>query len=210
VYLTEKISRWYNYNGKPFAYAFLDYIIEDDVDLQSGDSITIPDNYPAGGLDPVNLMVIAVVFSDESVTKEQQPGEINPYEFQGYYADATVGTEVVEGGNLPPEVGIIQPKALHIHCFDRPGRMTPLRRNTVLIGKTTIQAFAEDDTGIDRVEIKIDGDIVETLTEEPYEYTFRKIKMFKRLVRQHTIAVTAYDIEGKSSTVELEVLTFFL
>ena len=72
-------------------------------------------------------------------------------------------------------------------------------------------AEAEDDSGIEKVEFYIDGNLVGEDTTEPYEYSFRKIKLFKRFVRRHTISVIAYDNEGETGTSDnIEVITFWL
>ena len=83
-------------------------------------------------------------------------------------------------------------------------------KNTILIGKTTITANAEDDSSIEKVEFYIDGKLKATDTEAPYEYSFRKVKLLKRFVRIHTIEVVAYDDEGKTDTASIKAICFFL
>jgi len=83
-------------------------------------------------------------------------------------------------------------------------------KTTVLIGRTKIVAEAYDDTGIEKVEFLIDGNLVSEDTEEPYEYSFRKVKLLKRFVRKHTLTVIAYDNEEKIGTKSIEVWAFLL
>ena len=84
------------------------------------------------------------------------------------------------------------------------------RKPTVLVGRTKIVAEAFDDSGIEKVEFYIDDNLVGEDNEEPYEYTFRKVKLFKRFLRNHTISVIAYDDEGKIGTNSIDVRCFFL
>jgi len=36
VYLTEKRSSWFDYQGVPFSFAFLDYVIDTEISLAAG------------------------------------------------------------------------------------------------------------------------------------------------------------------------------
>ena len=88
--------------------------------------------------------------------------------------------------------------------------MTPFWKNTILIGKTTVKAYASDDSKVEKVEFYIDDNLKKTVTKEPYEYTFRKTDLVKHLLRRHTITIIAYDDTKKTSSTSLEVLTIFL
>ena len=85
-----------------------------------------------------------------------------------------------------------------------------LHKNTVLIGKTTVAISAEDDQGVEKVELYIDGSLVGEYTEEPYEYNFRKFNSFKRIISKHTLKVIAYDSEGKTGERSIDVIAFLL
>ena len=158
-------------------------------------------------------MIIAVVFNSQPVIKYSNPLDGN--EFNAYYADAANATILIQGGNLPPTVGISLPEVGMLHLFGKPILKTLFKR-TILIGKTTVTATAEDDLGIEIVwnttdyEIYVDGELKFTDTQAPYEYSFNKVKLLKRFIRQHTLKIIAYDIENKSATVEIKVLTIFL
>ena len=52
----------------------------------------------------------------------------------------------------------------------------PFWKNTILIGKTTVAAYASDDSKVEKVEFYIDEMLKKTVTQGPYEYTFRKMK----------------------------------
>ena len=206
AYLTQKVSCWYDYDGNPYHFCFLDYIINEDITIASKDQVFLSDTWDASGVDPDNLMVIAVVFNSESTKKYADPPD-NEQPFDAFYADATNATDVVEQGNLPPGVGIESPKKLRLHLFGNTIRTTFLK-NTVLLGKTMIIAHAEDDSAIEQVEFQIKGRFREfnaTIYEEPYEWTWHKLACGK-----YTITVTAYDDEGKTSSVSLDVIAFML
>jgi thiol-disulfide isomerase/thioredoxin len=207
VYLTEKISRWQDYDGMPYHFGFLDYIINQDITIPGKGNRSTSDTFDATDMDPDNLMVIAVLFNATSTKQYSDPPD-NAHAFDAFFADATNATEVVKGGNLPPEVGIESPKKLRIHIFGNARRETPLQKNTILLGKTTIKAYAADDSKIEKVEFSVKGrwrTFNATDTEAPYEWTWHKPAFGK-----YTITVTAYDDTGKTSTASLDVLAFML
>jgi hypothetical protein len=210
VYLTEKISRWSGPKGEPYHFGFLDYLINQDISINVNANASFNETRDISDLDPENLMVIAVVFNSEKNQAYSNPTD-NKNPFDAYYADAAEGAELIEGGNLPPTVGISLPEIGKLHILGKPIYELRIFKNTVLVGKSKIVAEAEDDSGIEKVEFYIDGNLVGEDTEEPYEYNFRKIKLLKRFVRKHTINVIAYDNEGKTATSDsIEVITFWL
>jgi len=208
VYLTNRIA-WADYDGDTYHFGFLDYIADEDVSINGEDQKIVTKSYDVSNLDVDNLMIIAVVFNDESTTKYSEPPDGNP--FDAYYADASDGTLVVEGGNLPPEVGITNPKNGRLHIFGKEITAT-LKLKTILIGRTTITATASDDSKVEKVEFYIDDTLVAKFTEEPYEWTLKKVKLFRRFIipQKHTISVIAYDSNSKTSTASIEVTTFLL
>ena len=210
VYLTEKISRWSGPKGEPYHFGFLDYLINQEISINVNANATFNETRDISNLDPENLMVIAVVFNSQKNQAYSNPvDKKNP--FDAYYADAAEGSDLIEGGNLPPTVGISLPEIGKLHILGKPIYEFKLLKNTVLIGKTKIVAEAEDDSGIEKVEFYIDGNLIGEDTTEPYEYSFRKVKLFKRFVRKHSISVIAYDNEGKTGTSDsIEVITFWL
>lgn len=217
VYLTEIKSRWkniYDDGTKSDHFAFLDYVMDKNISIDAKGNVTHTDKrgideFDVKDLNPEELMIIAVVFSSKSVKKDSFPQLEDSGDFDAYYADAASGTTVVPGGNLPPTVGIKLPEAGKLHILGRP-IMKTLFRNTILIGKTTITANAEDDSSIEKVEFYIDGKLKSTDTEEPYSYSFRKVKLLKRVVRVHTIKVIAYDDEGKTDSASIKAICLFL
>ncbi|KYK23079.1 hypothetical protein AYK24_01300 [Thermoplasmatales archaeon SG8-52-4] len=209
IYLTEKVSRWSGSEGQPYHFGFLDYLRNTEIKLDAGKNISYYDEMELSDLDPENLMVIAVVFNSEKKQGYSDP-PANKYPFDAYYADAVEGSELIEGGNLPPTVGLVLPEIGMLHFLGKPIFVSKLIKKTVLIGKTKIIANAEDDSGVDKVEFYINGKLVGEDNQEPFEYSFRKVKLLKRFVRKYTISVIAYDYEGKTGNSSIEVIGFWL
>jgi hypothetical protein len=209
LYLTEKISRWSGSEGQPYHFGFLDYLRNTEIKLDAGDNISYDDEMELSDLDPENLMVIAVVFNSEKNQGYSDP-PTNKYPFDAYYADAVDGSELIKGGNLPPTVGLSLPEIEMIHFLGKPIFESKLIKKTILIGKTKIIANAEDDSGVEKVEFYINGNLVGEDNQEPFEYSFRKVKLLKRFVRKYTISVIAYDSEGKTGNSSIDVIGFWL
>ncbi len=210
LYLTEKISSsWNDYDGKKYHFAFIDYIINKDISIDSDGKKSYQETWDASDLIPENLMIIAVVFNSESVGQFANPPDGNP--FDAYYADAADAAEVVEGGDLPPEVGIILPQQGKMYFRGKPILeflyKNRLLNKTRLLGKITITAYATDDSSVDKVELYIDDELISTLEEEPYEWSFRSLSTFKKILPPyiHTVMVKAYDDSGKISTDSIEI-----
>lgn len=209
IQLTEIISQYNNYDSKPYHYGFIDYITNQEVTINAKGNTTITtEPFSISDLDHENLMVIATIFSKDTVSGDSYP-DVEGGDFDAYYADATNATELVIGGNLPPVVGISSPEVGRLHILGKPVLDIEFK-NTILIGKTTIVADVEDDSGIEKVEFYINGELKNIDESAPYEYSFRKVKLLKRLIRRHTITVKAYDDTGKSSEVDINVLAIFL
>ena len=215
VYLTEIISRWNQANTEPYHYAFLDYIIDKKISIAGKGDITETDKrniteFAVPDLEPEELMIVAVIFSSESVKADSWPAGDKYGEFDAYFADATSATLIVPGGNLPPSVGISLPETSTLHILGQPIWKFILRKNTILIGKMIIKANASDDSGIEKVEFYLDGDLKYTDEEAPYEYEIKKAGLLRPILpRKHTITVKAYDTEGKTDDASLEVRTRF-
>lgn len=207
VYLTEIVSRWTGPEGEPYYYGFLDYIVNEDVSVSVNNNVSFSKTRDISDLDPENLMIIAAVFNSEKKQAYSDPIN-NENSFNAYYSDAVDGTKVVEGGNLPPLVGISRPTVGKIHIFGRP-IIKSLTSNTIIIGSTAVKVNASDDSKIEKVEFYIDGKLKHSTNEEPYKWSFRKIGLFRNLIRKHTIEVIAYDDQEKTSTTSINVIALF-
>jgi hypothetical protein len=207
------VSRWNGYDGKPYKFGFLDFLIEEKITVNVDENASFSaslnlSEFSYSNVDPENLMLFAVVFNAEASQGYANPPDQNP--FDAYYADGVDATEVIQGGNLPPQVGITFPEQGKMYfgkriLFSRLYQ-NRLLSNTWLFGKKTITAYAEDDVGIEKVEFYLDGELFATVEEAPYEWTGRTVtKKFIRFPWRHTITVQAYDVEGKTSEASIDV-----
>ena len=207
VYLTEIQSKIYDYDGKPYHYGFLDYIIDKDIEISSEGELEVSENISSSGLDVENLMIFAVVFNQNSVEKYSKP-DTSEYQFKAYYADNCNATMVVPKGNLPPYAGISNIEQGYLHLMGKPLFKTILG-NTILIGKTLITVDASDDSQVKWVEFYVDDKLVANISKEPYEYKLEKLPEGFKI--KHTIKVIAYDDQGKASspdTIDVIVILF--
>jgi len=201
VYITELIStKWQA--GTPMHFSFLDFLINEDVRIPANGNISITKEMDGSGIDPENIMLFSVLFNAEKSTGYSQPPDKNPYD--AHAVDAVSATRVVQGGNLPPEVGIQNPLVKYWHRFGNPVRKT-MTGKTVVVGKTTIVASVHDDSKIEKVEFYINNKLMTTVAQEPYQWTWHKLSFGKK-----TITVKTYDDSGKFSTATMNVLAFML
>jgi len=214
VYISEIQSRWIDHADDPFHFAFIDYSINEDISITSGENKSFSVIWNAIEADfadiyPENIQVFAVVFNSEKNQGYLNPPNENP--FDAYYADA-VTTAKVREGTLPPTIGITLPKEQFRHIFGLFNMRTWITKRTVLIGRGTIEVSVLAEAGVDRVEFYIDGDLRYNMTEGPYSWTFRTIGSFKRLIipGKHTIEVKLIDKENRVATDSINVITFFL
>ena len=78
---------------------------------------------------------------------------------------------------------------------------------TLIIGKITIEVNATDnDSRIEKVEFYINGKLMESVTTEPYEYTWTRDRL--RLFHIFFIKVKAYNNEGLTSEETMIVRRF--
>jgi len=122
-----------------------------------------------------------------------------------YEINLTVNTTSDE--NISPEVEIVKPEPSTLYFRERKIKFD-FFQNTWIFGNITIEINATDiDDGIDRVDLKIQGPLIEeslTFDEGPYHYNWDSF-CFGR----YNITVTAYDTLGKSSQDSITVFKFF-
>jgi len=206
VYVTEIVSRWADLDGKAYHFGFIDYALDEQIQIAASDSLILSDLYPIGDLDVDNLQFFAVVFTDDSEQGYSDPPDGSP--FDAYYAEAVATCTVIEGGNLPPGVGIAIPRYLRYHLFSRVIWTVPFYQHTFLFGRTTMRFEAQDDSAIEKIEIMLKGPLREfttTLEEEPYEWRVENL-----LGGNYHLTATAYDDQGKHTTAEMDVFIFML
>ena len=95
-------------------------------------------------------------------------------------------------------VNITKPVENYFYLRDNP--VLPLRNRTFIYGAITIEVNATADAGIDRVELYVDGNLLDTSNETPYSFHWAPIISF-----QHTITAVAFDTAGNNASDEIEV-----
>jgi len=109
-----------------------------------------------------------------------------------YVSDQATETETITADNTHPEATLEKPlNGLYFYN----NRLLPLQ-NTVIFGPIDIQVTGTDNTGINKVEYRIDNELLHTDIESEYEWY-----MNQRLTGRHQLQVTIYDHAG--NTIEL-------
>ncbi len=212
VYLVEINSRWYDYEGRPYRYALLDFVLDRKVYIDFGEKEVITCTWKIGdNLKPINrenLMVIVTLFSEESKKMYSDPPE-NKKSFDAHYLDALAVKKLGEG-NLPPHIGIAQPKKGMFHFRSKPLFKT-LSRKTVVFGKTYLKFVVRDDGRYVKIRIYVDGKLHRIIVDNNFggekEYQF---KLPPLLIGRHTITIEVYDEEGEGGKESMEILSFLL
>ncbi len=75
----------------------------------------------------------------------------------------------------------------------------------LIIGKIDVEAYAEDDEGISKVEFYVDNKLKEEDETAPYEWQWNEFA-----IGWHEIMVRAYDNEGNTATDKIDVMIFNL
>lgn len=109
-------------------------------------------------------------------------------------------------------VSIIKPEANAFYLLDKKLNILSslVGQRTIIIGTITIVVNATATTGISKVEFYIDGELKNTTTAPPYNYTWG---LSLQLKPKHIIMVKAYDTSGNNATAMINVsrpLPFFL
>jgi hypothetical protein len=196
VYLAEVIStKWQG--DQPYKYAFIDFIINENIEILPKQNNSISKTIDSSELDPENLIIFAVIFNSEKHIKYSFPPDQKP--FDAYYADSADATLVIEDGNLPPMVGISSPTIGYLHLFSNPLK-TSIFGKTILLGRAMIIADVSDDSSIQKVDFYINEKLMKTITEEPYEWQWHQLTFGKK-----TITIIAYDDTDKISSATLDV-----
>ena len=111
IYVIELESTlWNDFNGNPYYHAFLDFPVNQAIDIPAGDTLSgtvtwdgAASGYP--GITQDNIQVILAVFDDEAHQSYSDPPSGNP--FWAYYSDECVAAEFEAAPNEPPETPTI-------------------------------------------------------------------------------------------------------
>ncbi|MDD5778435.1 MAG: Ig-like domain-containing protein, partial [Candidatus Thermoplasmatota archaeon] len=104
LYLVEPVSRWNDYDGDPYRYAFLDFALDVQVSVDGTLVEEAAWNGSAAGYDDItrdNVMVIAALFNAQGHTGYSDP-PTNAHPFDAHYADAVAAARPPE--DSPPTV----------------------------------------------------------------------------------------------------------
>ena len=106
IYVIELVSRWNDYNGNTYYHAFLDFAVNQVIDIPAAGTLSdtiVWDGGAAGYPDITsdNIQVILAVFDDEAHTSYSDPPSGNP--FSAYYSDECIAALPAGGENSPPE-----------------------------------------------------------------------------------------------------------
>ena len=195
VYFTDMVSTSSEGNT-PQRFLFRELFMDNDIEIQSMEQIQLKKNKSIDTLDLENLVIFAAVFNSEKKMSYSYPPDKNP--FNAYYVDAISAALVIEGGNIPPEVGILNLKVNYIHLLGNPIRKTIFGK-TILLGRTKIIANISDDTGIAKVEFYVNEKLMKTINTPPYQWTWHQLAFGKK-----TITIKVYDDQGKTSSASID------
>lgn len=211
VYLAEIVSTKYqDFDTNNYKHAFLEFAIDKSITISAKSYKIETETIDGNEFDPDNLLIYAVLFSNEKHENFQKP-ETEEYPFDAYYVDGCDGAQIVEGGNLPPQIGIVEPKVGLLHLNSKvliEKWHFQIEYSTILLGKTTFVVEAKDlETSVEKIELYIDDVKVQEFSETSFEYEYSNEKLFKF---RHTIRFVAYDTEGKTASAEMKILAFTL
>lgn len=103
----------------------------------------------------------------------------------------------------PPIAKIIQPEKNRLYIFN----YSISWFNTFVIGKIKVIAYAFDnESGIEKVEFYVDGKLIYTAYEKPYEWIWDEKVAFAK----HLLEVIAYNGDGDTAKDSMEVTVFNL
>ncbi len=99
-----------------------------------------------------------------------------------------------------PIFSIKKPEENYLYVFDR--KLLPLPFSTIIIGKITIEVYADDNTsGIKEIRFYVDNELKYNDTEAPYEWTFKA----RFIIRKYWLKVEAVDNAGNTTSKEIRV-----
>ena len=113
--------------------------------------------------------------------------------------DISDSTFTILPDTIPPSIKIVQPER-GIYINDRKIIPFPF---TIIIGKITITAEAEDNVGIINVSFYVDNQLKNASYTPPYSWTWDEFVM-----GWHEIKVVAYDFSGNTAIDKRKVLIF--
>lgn len=209
VYIAEINSRWADSNDIPYHFGFMGYAINEQISVDAyGEHYSSGYwNPPAYGFEDMlerdmkNIIAIAVLFNETPRTSYAYPPDKNP--FNAYYVDS-VATDRVFDVDLPPVAKITSPVDGTIYFFGREIARTGSNK-AISIGKISIDAYADDDVGIKKVEFYVDDELKQTDNAPPYSWLWDE-----SAIGSYDVKVSAYDKSGNKANDDKNLIIFNL
>lgn len=206
VYIAEINSRWTGSDGIPYHFGFMGYAINEVISVDAyGEHYSSGYwNPPAYGFEDMlerdmrNIIAIAVLFNGTPHDSYAHPPGKNP--FTSYYVDS-VATDRVFDVDLPPVAKIVSPSEGSLYFFGR--EIAKIGGETVAIGKISIDAYADDDRGIKKVEFYVDDELKGTDVAYPYSWLWDE-----SAIGRHEVKILAYDTSGNSTSDSMDLIVF--
>jgi len=158
IFITEIVSRWDDYDGNKYPFAFLDYAYDGDISVPAGESFFVHaewdgsentnktgSSFDYGDIDPDNIMLIAALFDTFPHPKHHSS---SPNIYTANYVDETVGAQI-SSEKVKPTVEITYPSS-----------------GDQLSGTINITAEAQGKEAIKVVEYQIDHGDWQTMSDE--------------------------------------------
>lgn len=101
----------------------------------------------------------------------------------------------------PPSAMLEKPKNKYLYLFDI--ELLPLPKNTIAVGKLTINVDATTPADVEKSEFYINNQLVETVNDPPFQWTWTGRSFGKYLIR-----IMVYDDTGATVRDEISILKF--
>jgi hypothetical protein len=112
----------------------------------------------------------------------------DPYNWD-YYTD-------IFNDITPPSVELQRPKAGYLYIFDK--EIMPLFENAIIFGKIEVVLSVDNPSDVEKVEFYVDKELIKTIYESPYEWTWSELSFGK-----HTLETMTYDSVGNINRNEI-------
>lgn len=167
------------------------------IEFGTGDFIITFDWYPSG--EPINVSYIWIETGSFIMRARAQ-------DIYGAQSDWGTLEVIISGDDKAPEIKIVKPEnALYIMDFKI---RKFLFRKSLIFGSINIEINTfDDDSGINRVEFFIDGDLKANITTPPYTFKWSREKI-SLIKHRHSIKVFAFDNFGNNNSDEMIVWKF--
>ena len=124
---------------------------------------------------------------------------VNPFYYDDERTDGLIVKIAPDKPMETPTLEVQKPKSGWFYLFDIIGLPRPIIKKTFVLGDLTLEAGADDASGIDKVEFFINGRVIGEATESPYTYKWTEPD---NLFWTYTLKIRAYNNYGGTSKEE--------